>query len=90
MEFGIIKALRRALARTTSVSLMACLVQTQQVDTATCNKLTFMTLFSFFRWKRGPKRRFHDDGDGLDGDGHDDVLHAAQQLERGTTGQASR
>jgi len=42
------------------------------------------------RWKRGPKRRFHDDGDGLDGDGHDDVLHAAQQLERGTTGQASR
>merc|ERR1712088_1079617 len=28
--------------------------------------------------------------DGLPGDGHDDVLHAAQQLERGTTGQASR
>ena len=44
----------------------------------------------FFRGRRRSERRFHDDGDGLDGDGHDDVLHAAQQLERGTTGQASR
>ena len=56
---------------------------------ASSNKFTFMTLFSFSRWKRGPKRRFHDDGDGLDGDGHDDVLHAAQQLERGAPGQTT-
>ena len=45
--------------------------------------------FSFFRRGRRSKWGFHDDGDGLDGDGDDDVLHAAQQLEGGTPGQAT-
>jgi hypothetical protein len=31
----------------------------------------------------------HDDGDGLDGDGDDDVLHAAQQPEGGAAGEAA-
>ena len=89
MEFGIIKVFSQSTC-TDNECFTDGLPGPNSTGTATCNKSTFMTLFSFFRWKRGPKRRFHDDGDGLDGDGHDDVLHAAQQLERGTTGQASR
>ena len=81
----------RALAQTMSALLMVSpVLLMQQVKWSRVKQIfdSYET-FLFIRRGRRSKRGFHDDGDGLDGDGNDDVLHAAQQLEGGASGQAT-